>query len=131
MIRGSFSYWGVRITVGLLLIWVGFGVVDGLGLKRLPEPPVADAPRPDVIRYIDADATTLDIYNVQCEQLLHATLVGTDGIAVRWEDGPETCAPIGGMDILVGDEVFRLWWCSLPNGVQFDWRNVERGDCGE
>jgi len=114
---------GAALLLAILAIAIGAALIDSTSV-----PPVTEVPR-RVWTDINADATTLDIYNVQCEQLLHATLVGTDGVAVRWEDGPETCAPIGGMDILVGDEVFRLWWCSLPNGVQLDWRNVERDAC--
>jgi len=94
----------------------------------VPSSPPEDVLGPSVM-HVDADAVTLDIGDLEGEQLLAAAILGTDGVAVRWEDGPETCAPIGGMDILVGDEVFRLWWCNLPNGVQFDWQNIERDDC--
>lgn len=122
--------WIASAAAVLLLVSAIAVLLVSAGTRAIGDPPAEDILCPDVA-YIGADATSLDIRNVKCEKLLDAALWGVGGITVRWEDGPEGCAPVGGMDILVGDEIFRLWWCSLPNGIEFDWRNIERGDCNE
>ena len=124
----------LAVLTGGLLIIAGVPVWWATAIGWGPFSRTASGPAPpaeDVLRHVGADGTSLDIRATKCEKLVEAVLWGTDDITVRWEDGPEDCAPVGGMEILVGDEVFRLWWCSLPSGIEFDWRNIERGDCNE
>lgn len=115
--------------LGIIVIMVGMGLAlfwprDAQVVTGLQTP----APR---VSLINADAIMLDLANVKCEQLLDVAIWGADGVTTTWQDGLNGCERIDGLDILIDDMVFQGWRCSLPGGIQIDWRNSQRSDCDE